>query len=93
VAEHAPATGLYLYAPRRPKGQLYISLRDGLSSISRFGLMSQFAEGRADAVPVTRDSSGGLARLDDLNEGQRAAWNACCAPGLHLIWGEPGRRG
>ena len=38
VADHAPITGLYLYAPRRPKGQLYISLRDGLSSIGRFDL-------------------------------------------------------
>lgn len=90
VAEHAPTTGLYLYAPRRPKGQLYISLRDGLSSISRFDLVSQFAEGRADAVPVTGDSSGGPARLDELNEEQRTAWNACCAPGVHLIWGPPG---
>jgi AAA domain len=90
VAEHAPTTGLYLYAPRRPKGQLYVSLRDGLSSISRFDLVSQFAEGRADAVPVTRDSSRGPARLDELNEEQRAAWNACCGPGVHLIWGPPG---
>lgn len=87
VAGHAPAAGLYLYAPRRPRGQLYISLRDGLSSISRFGLVSQLAEGRSDTAPGVRDSSGSLARL---NEGQRAAWSACCAAGVHLVWGPPG---
>ena len=86
VAKHAPATGLFLWAPARPAGLLEKSLLDGLSSIDRFTLVNKFAASRADAIPANRVSGN----RPGLNAGQQRAWTACCSPGLHLVWGPPG---
>ena len=87
VARHAPASGLFLWIRPRPPGLLEKSLLDGLSSIDRFALVSQFAEGRADAIPENRMDGDGRTGL---NAGQQSAWTACCSPGVHLVWGPPG---
>jgi hypothetical protein len=87
VAQHAPSSGLFLWVRPRPPGLLEKSLLDGLSSIDRFALVSQFAEGRADAIPENRMVGDGR---PGLNAGQQRAWTACCSPGVHLVWGPPG---
>jgi AAA domain len=78
VAEHAPAHGLYLWIPGRAPGLLEKSLLEGLSSINRFDLVNQFADGRPDPVP---EVSGNM---------QDRARAACQSPGVHLVWGPPG---
>lgn len=86
VAEHAPTEGLFLWAPARDSGLLDKSLLDGLAAIDRYALVSQFAAGRADAVPANPGGNSETA----LNAEQRRAWHACRSPGLHLVWGPPG---
>jgi len=78
VAEHAPAHGQFLWISARPSGLLEKSLLDGLSSIERFDLVSQFADGRPDPVPAEPQSR------------QDSARKACQSPGIHLVWGPPG---
>jgi hypothetical protein len=87
VAEHAPRQGMWLWIPQQPRGLLDSSLLEGLSSITEFGLVNQIAAGRADAIA---DSSADRKDGPSLNDGQRQAWRACRAPGVHLVWGPPG---
>ena len=86
VARHAPSSGLFLWVRVRPPGLLEKSLLDGLSSIDRFALVSQFAAGQTDAIPANRIGGG----RPELNAGQQRAWTACCSPGVHVVWGPPG---
>jgi hypothetical protein len=87
VAEHAPRQGLFLWVPQQPRGLLDISLLDGLSSISEFELVNRIAVGRADPIPENSSTSK---EGPSLNDGQRRAWRACRARGVHLVWGPPG---
>ena len=91
VAEHAPTEGLFLWSPARAPGLLEKSLLDGLSSIDRYALVSQFAQGRADVAPASLALGGNQAlNAEQLNAEQWRAWRACRSPGLHLVWGPPG---
>jgi len=54
AAEHAPRSGLFLWIPERDTGRLYLSLLEGLSSITQFNLIDRIAAGHANPVPVTR---------------------------------------
>ncbi|WP_158562737.1 AAA domain-containing protein [Marinitenerispora sediminis] len=86
VAPHAPEAGLYLWKLSRPAGQLVKSLLEGLSRIDGSGLVSAFGRGTPDPLPQLRPVPDGW----NFNEGQRAAFTACAASGLHLVWGPPG---
>jgi hypothetical protein len=83
VASHAPADGLFLWVSRRGRAMLDKALLDGLSQISRFGLVDRFGQGRADPVPAA-------APADGLNPDQARGRAACLAPGVQLVWGPPG---
>ena len=89
VAEHAPAEGLFLWIPGYAPGLLEKSLLDGLSRIDRFDLVNRFAEGRTDPVPL--DPGGGLSTAGTLNTEQSRARTGCRSPGVHLVWGPPGK--
>lgn len=88
AAELTPAEGLYLYVPQRPKGQLYTSLLDGLTAMTQFTLAGRVANGQANPIPAADGTVPPT--WASLNEEQRAAWRACRAPGVHLVWGPPG---
>ena len=91
VAEHAPTEGLFLWSPARAPGLLEKSLLDGLSSINRYTLVSQFAQGRADIAPASPAlGSSQVLSTEQLNAEQWRAWRACRSPGMQLVWGPPG---
>lgn len=91
VAQHAPTEGLFLWSSARAPGLLEKSLLDGLSSIDRYTLVSQFAQGRADAAPASpAPGSNQVQNAGQLNAEQWRAWRACRSPGVHLVWGPPG---
>ncbi|MGH3278466.1 MAG: AAA domain-containing protein [Trebonia sp.] len=80
AAEHAPRDGLFLWIPKGEPGRLEKSLLDGLSSIERFDLSSQFDSGLTTPLP-------GTGTAESAPERARAA---CGTPGVHLVWGPPG---
>jgi len=91
VAEHAPTEGLFLWSPARAPSLLEKSLLDGLSSIDRYTLVSQFAKGRADVAPASPAlGSSQVLNVEQLNAEQWRAWRACRSPGVQLVWGPPG---
>jgi hypothetical protein len=91
VSEHAPTDGLFLWSPARAPGLLEKSLLDALSSIDRFTLVSQFAQGRADIAPASLAFGSNQAlNAEHLNAEQWRACRACRSPGLQLVWGPPG---
>ncbi|MGH3318745.1 MAG: AAA domain-containing protein [Streptosporangiaceae bacterium] len=84
VGAHAPAAGLYLWISRVEPAFRTRSLRADLEAIDRFDLVGRFGSARLDPVPEPGAAPSGL-----LPE-QARAWAACCASGLHLVWGPPG---
>ncbi|GII19973.1 AAA domain-containing protein [Planomonospora parontospora] len=84
VIEEAPAKGLFLWVRRAAAGQLLEALVTGLAGLKLTPLTEAFAQGRLSPVPPDPGTPTGR------NPEQRRARAACCAPGLHVVWGPPG---
>jgi len=85
----APATSLDLYAPAEDQRQILISLADGLRAVRDNPLLTNFADRTLTPVP-RGDDLRSVPAWSSLRRAQRHAVAACCAPGLHLVWGPPG---
>lgn len=68
-----------------PPAYLLASLSDRLAALDEPGLAAVLARGELTKAP-TRNASA----PEDLNDEQRAAYAACMAPGLRMVWGPPG---
>ncbi|MEU6721337.1 AAA domain-containing protein [Nonomuraea sp. NPDC046802] len=82
VMESAPTKDMVLCVQQSTSGTLVESLVKQLRELSPSPLTSAFATARLSPVPPVREHG--------LNAEQNQAVSACCAAGLHAIWGPPG---
>ncbi|MFI7611413.1 AAA domain-containing protein [Nonomuraea terrae] len=82
VMESAPTENMVLCVQQAASSTLVRSLTEHLRELSPSPLTSAFATGRLSPMPPTREHG--------LNAEQNQAVSACCAAGLHAIWGPPG---
>lgn len=65
-------------------------LTDGLNATRANPLLSQFSARRLTPVHADHALPASAHAWSSLKPAQRDAVAACCAPGLHLVWGPPG---
>lgn len=91
VGGGAPASGLYLWRVRPDPAFLLESLKERLMTVAGGPLVDCFRTRRLPPPPAA--SLRGLREISvsGLRGAQARVWTACCAPGLHLVWGPPGK--
>ncbi|MGA5759475.1 AAA domain-containing protein [Nonomuraea bangladeshensis] len=82
VMESAPTQDMVLYVQQSASATLAQSLVEQLRELPPSSLTSAFATARLSPMPPVRQHG--------LNAEQNQAVAACCAAGLHAIWGPPG---
>ncbi|GAA4919030.1 superfamily I DNA and/or RNA helicase [Stackebrandtia albiflava] len=79
-----PSDSQYLFVERYDRRKQLEGRRDGLAGLPGGSLAERFGEHRLDPIPLQPTDNTRVSRE------QSAAFRACCAPGLQVVWGPPG---
>jgi hypothetical protein len=80
----APTQGLSFWVPAMDLRASRTAVLEGLSALAPDNLVHRFDQQRLDPLPPAGPCD------PRLNDAQQRASDACCAPGLQVVWGPPG---